>query len=245
MMTTGTLFGIGVGPGDPELIPVKSVRVLAEVDKVFTAASTRNDYSLAVDIVRSYIPEKTPVETLAFPMSNDQNVKEEAWKKHAVTIADYLEKGMNAAFLTLGDPLTYSTYGYILRFLNACAQDIKIRTIPGITSYQAAAAATNRPLVEGDESLLVLSGVQGGNRLKTTDPKPDNVVFMKAYRNIHGICEALDDAGLIEGSIGISHCSRAEEKVHTDVCSLAEAEPNYWTLIIANRNRANAESDST
>ncbi len=232
----GTLFGIGVGPGDPELIPVKAIRILGEVDRVFTASSTRNNYSLAVDIARPHIPEATPIDTLAFPMSRDLAVKEDAWRQHARRIADELENGRNVAFLTLGDPLTYSTYGYVIRHLQADWPHLTIVTIPGITSYQAAAAATNRPLVEGEESLLVLSGVDGGKWLKKASVSPDNVVFLKAYRNVSGICRSLEAAGMDANSVAVANCSRDEEIVYRDLTLLEQQPPNYWTLIIAKQN---------
>ena len=232
----GTLYGIGVGPGDPELIPVKATRILGEVDRVFTASSTRNTYSLAVDIARSYIPEKTPVDPLAFPMSRDMAVKEDAWRQHARRIAGELEKGRNVAFLTLGDPLTYSTYGYVLRHLQTDWPHLPVVTIPGITSYHAAAAATNQPLVEGEESLLVLSGVDGGKWLKKTLDHPDNVVFLKAYRNVAGICRSLEAAGMDANSMAVANCSRDDEVVYRDLDRLKQQSPNYWTLIIAKQN---------
>lgn len=237
-MTTGTLFGIGVGPGDPELIPVKAVRILGSVDRVFTAASTKNDYSRAVEIARSYIPEHTVIETLGFPMCKERERMEEAWRHNAARIAEAVESGLSAAFLTLGDPLTYSTYGYILRHLQAGWPDIKVVTIPGITSYQAAAASTNQPLVEGEESLLIMSGVHGGERFARMGQKPDNVVFLKAYRNVDGICHALESADMCGDTVAVVNCSRADEKIIKNLESLREQQPNYWTLIIA-RNKRN------
>ncbi|MBT8338630.1 MAG: precorrin-2 C(20)-methyltransferase [Desulfatitalea sp.] len=234
-MTTGTLYGIGVGPGDPELIPLKAVRVLGQVDLVFTAASTKNDYSLAMEIVQAHIPAGTPVERLEFPMCREQARKEEAWRQHAEHIAGALLAGKSAAFLTLGDPLTYSTYGYVLRHLKAGWPQLDIHTIPGITSYQAAAAAINQPLVEGEESLVVLSGVHGGEKLLEMTRAPENVVFMKAYRNVDGICEALEQVGMADGSVAVSNCSRPDEQVYNDLCGLERRQPNYWTLIIAKR----------
>jgi len=235
-MTTGILYGIGVGPGDPELLPLKAVRVLGEVGRVFTAASTRNDYSRAVEIVRPHIPAATPIERLDFPMSKDHAVMQNAWQQHAARIADVLEMGEKAAFLTLGDPLTYSTYGYVLRHLMAGWPHLSVCTVPGITAYQAAAAATNQPLVEGEEALLILSGVHGGERLAKMTAVADNVVFMKAYRNLSSIAGALEQAGLAAGSVAVVDCSRAEEKIYTDLHSLAQQAPNYWTLILAKRN---------
>jgi precorrin-2/cobalt-factor-2 C20-methyltransferase len=235
-MTTGILYGIGVGPGDPELLPLKAVRILGRVAQVFTAASTKNDYSLAMEIVRPHIPETTAVERLDFPMSKERGVMEAAWRRHAARIAAVLEEGRSAAFLTLGDPLTYSTYGYILRHLQADWPHLAVCTVPGITSYQAAAAATNRPLVEGEEALLIVSGVHGGQRLLDLDRQPENVVFMKAYRNMPSITAALETTGMLAGSLAVTNCSREDERIHLDPRALEQLAPNYWTLIIAKRN---------
>lgn len=237
-MTTGTLYGIGVGPGDPELIPLKAVRILQHVNVIFTAASTKNDYSLAVDIARPHIPESVVIEKLDFSMSKDRQEKETAWLHNTERIAEVLESGKCAAFLTLGDPLVYSTYGYILRNLKAGWPHLAVFTVPGITSFQAAAAATNQPLVEGEQSLLIMSGVHGGERLACMPNKPENVVFLKAYRNVEGICQALEAAGMIDDSVAVANCSRDNEKVYEDLRILCREKPNYWTLIIA-RNKNN------
>lgn len=241
-MTTGTLYGIGVGPGDPELVPLKAVRILGEVDLVFTAASTKNDYSLAEDIVRAHIPAGTVTEKLEFPMSKDKTVMESAWRQNAGHIAQRLSDGKSAAFLTLGDPLTYSTYGYILRYLKAEWPQVRVVTVPGITSYQAAAAAVNEPLVEGEESLVIMSGVHGGERLLEMGGVPENVVFMKAYRNVNGICRALQQAGMADNSVAVSNCSRADETIYWDLCQAEDQIPNYWTLVIAKRNRRGSQA---
>ena len=111
----GTLYGIGVGPGDPELITMKAVKILNRVDIVYAAASTKNNHSLAVNIAGPHIPENTAVKMLRFPMTSDKNETRKAWKTHARTIIAELEKGLDVAFLTLGDSMTYSTYGYILK----------------------------------------------------------------------------------------------------------------------------------
>lgn len=234
-MTPGTLFGIGVGPGDPDLIPLKAARILSSVELVFTAASTKNDYSLAVDIARPHLAGNCVIEKLDFPMSKDRALMEAARRRHAARIAEELEGGRSAAFLTVGDPLTYSTYGYILRHLKSDWPHLAIQTVPGITSYQAAAAAVNRPLVEGEESLLIMSGVHGGERFHRLAEKPDSVVFLKAYRNVDGIRQALEAAEMLAGSVAVTHCSWENEKIYTDLRRLARQRPNYWTLIMARK----------
>ena len=176
----GTLYGIGVGPGDPELITMKAAKILARVDIVFAAASTRNHHSLARDIARPHVPETTPIELLKFPMTRDKKETHSAWEAHARQIINELKTGKDVAFLTLGDAMTYSTLGYIVRYISTTEPQMKIETIPGISSFQAAAARLNTPLVEGEESLMVVSGAKGGNRLRELAGEPENVVFLKA-----------------------------------------------------------------
>ena len=233
---TGKLYGIGVGPGDPDLLTIKAVKVLQRVGAVFTAASTKNDYSLALEIARPHIPPGARLQTLAFPMTREAAVKQAAWGANADVVVSCLEEGQDAAFLTLGDSLTFSTFGYLLREIEARYREVVVETVPGITSYQASAAALNMPLVEGEESLLVLSGAKGGDRLREQGIKPDNVVFMKAYRNVPSICAALEEAGMLRNAAGVVRCSQPEEELIRDVSALSDRQPNYWTLILAKRN---------
>ena len=238
----GTLYGIGVGPGDPELITMKAVKILNRVDIVYAAASTKNNHSLAVNIAGAHIPESTIVEMLRFPMTRNKSETRKAWKKHARTIIAELEKGRDAAFLTLGDSMTYSTYGYILRYVLALAPHLEVQTVPGITSYQAAAARLNTPLVEGEETLMVVSGAKGGNRLRDLEGKPENVVFLKAYRNVQDIQAAIDEAGNFSKCIGVKNCSLPDEEIIPDIEMLSERSPDYWTLILAKQNIKNGSA---
>ncbi len=239
---TGILFGIGVGPGDPELITLKAAKILNQVDMVFAAASTKNNHSLAVNIAERHIPENTKVKMLRFPMTRDKNETRKAWRKHAQTIIEEIERGKNVAFLTLGDAMTYSTFGYIIRHIQDLAPDIEIQTVPGITSYQAAAASLNMPLVEGEESLMVVSGATGGNRLRELEGKPENVVFLKAYRNVKDIKAAIDEIGKYPSSVGVKNCSHPNEEIIADIEELGEKVPDYWTLIIAKQHTTNGSS---
>ncbi len=236
----GTLYGIGVGPGDPGLITLKAVNILNRVDLVYAAASTKNAYSLAVNIAKPHIPDDTPVIHLRFPMTLEAAQTRKAWAENAQVIVAAVKAGKNAAFLTLGDPMTYSTFGYVLKNIRAIAPDLPVETVPGITSYQASAARLNTPLVEGEESLLITSGVKGGDRLRAMGGKPENVVFLKAYRNVSDISSALEEADMLSTSVGITHCGLPEEEIVTDIRQLAQREPGYWTLIIAkHRNGKN------
>jgi len=229
---TGTLYGIGVGPGDPDLITIKAAKILNQVDIVFAAASTKNNHSLAVNIAREHIPDSATVIRLKFPMTRDKAETRKAWKEHAGTIIAELEKGQNVAFLTLGDPMTYSTYGYILKYVQTLAPHLEAQTVPGITSYQAAAARLNTPLVEGEETLMIVSGVKGGNRLRELCGKPENVVFLKAYRNVTDIKSAIEESGKYSSCVGVKSCGHPDEEIINDIEELSRSKPDYWTLIL-------------
>lgn len=233
---TGTLYGIGVGPGDPELITLKAVRIINKVDVIFAASSIKNKHSLAVEIAKPHISEIADIRPLSFQMSNNENEKEELWKKNAEIIISELEKGKNAAFLTLGDSMTYSTYGYLMKIIQKVKPEINIETIPGITSYLAAASNMNIPLVEGDESLLITSGARGGQELRKYSESVENVVLLKTYRHVKDINDALEEASLINNSRGISKVGREGEKIYNDVRELENQKPDYWSLIVAKKS---------
>lgn len=234
METNGKLYGVGVGPGDPELITVKAVRIIKSADIIFTAASTKNTYSLAVEIASPYISRDTKIEKLSFPMTKDEEKTEAAWTRNARQIAAVLKEGGTAVFLTLGDPTTYSTFGYILKKMNCIMPEADIETIPGITSFHAASARLNRILVEGEESLLITSGAYGGNRIRRINGV-ENVAIVKAYKNIKDINNALKETGLNKKSIAVSKCGRENEQITSDIDGLEVKAPDYWTLILASK----------
>ena len=234
---TGTFFGIGVGPGDPDLITLKAIKVLQRVQTVFAAASTKNDHSLAVRIAKGHIPEETPVQKLCFPMTTDRQETQRAWKENANVIYKRLEEGIDVAFLTLGDPMTYSTFGYISKHIKLIDPDIDVKIVPGITSYQAAAARLNLQLVEGEESLMVISGANGGDRLRQLSVKPENLVFLKAYRNVHDITSAIRETDINYQCTAVRKCSQPDEQVFYDMNEFEAHPPEYWTLIIAKQKK--------
>lgn len=234
MKTTGKLFGVGVGPGDPELLTIKAVRVIKEADIIFTAASTKNRYSLAVEIATPYISPATRIEKLSFPMTKDEKEVETAWIHNAKQIAEQLKKGKNVVFLTLGDPTTYSTFGYILKKMECIMPQADIETIPGITSFHAASARLNKILVEGEESLLITSGAFGGEQIRKNSGV-ENVAIVKAYKNIKDINSALKETGFDNKAVAVSKCGRENEQIIKNIHELETKKPDYWTLILASK----------
>ncbi len=192
---TGTLYGIGVGPGSPDLLTIRAVDILRRVDVILAAASPRNEHSVALSIAAPHLPENVRIERLDFPMTRDAAVLEKAWADNAEATRRVLDSGLNAAFLTLGDPLIYSTFGYLMRTLRRSAPHLKVEIVPGITSYQEAAAKTRTILCEGKENFMVIPGINAAEELDKALEGADSAVILKAYRNAQAIRESLARAG--------------------------------------------------
>lgn len=232
----GTLYGIGVGPGDPELITLKAVNTLKNVDVVFAAASTKNDFSLAQGIAAPHLRAGVEVVRLDFPMTRDQQVLDAAWAANAAIVAEILAQGKSAAFLTLGDPMTYSTFGYLLRTLNGLLSEIPVRVIPGVTSYQAAAAHTGRVLAESGESLAILSGVAPEQELEATLRAVDSAVILKAYKTMPVIRRVLARLKLAERAVFVTRLGHEGEDVITGLDNVPD-KPSYFSLVLVRKGR--------
>ena len=230
----GTLYGIGVGPGDPELITLKAVNRLRKVDVVCVAASTKNDFSLAQSIAAPHLRQGVEIIRLDFPMTRDEAVLAKAWRTNADIMAGLLAAGKDAAFLTLGDPLTYSTFGYLLRTLNGLLSEIPVQVIPGITSYQAAAAFTGRVLAESGESLAVVSGVAEEAELERILSAADSAVILKAYKNMPTIRRVLERLGLADSAVFVTRLGHEGEEVITGLNNVPD-KPSYFSLLLVRR----------
>ncbi|ADK85819.1 precorrin-2 C20-methyltransferase [Desulfarculus baarsii DSM 2075] len=236
--TIGTLYGVGVGPGDPKLMTLRAVEVLRGVSVVFAASSPKNGYSLALNTAQGHIPPEVEVVRLPFPMTDSHELLAQAWRANAGAVAQALEQGRDAAFITIGDPLTYSTYGYLLRTLRDMGCQAPVVTVPGVTAYHAAAASLNTPLVESRQSLAVISGVADPAEIANLAAISDNIVIMKAYRQFDQIVEAVEALPEKWSLAAASQVSLAEEKATTEAGALKGQKQHYLTLVIAKRRPA-------
>jgi precorrin-2/cobalt-factor-2 C20-methyltransferase len=223
----GKFYGIGVGVGDPELITMKAVKLLKNVDILVLPEAKKTEGSTAFDIVKDYIGENTQKLFLEFPMINDEDKKKEIRRNNAKKIEELLEKGNNMAFLTIGDPMTYSTYTYILDYLGT---EVDVETVPGITSFNSVASRVNVPLVIGDEDLKIISLNSSTNIRKEIEDN-DNVVFMKVSRHFNELRTAIKESGNLENIILISNCGKDDEEIHTNL-DIVEKIPYFSTLIL-------------
>lgn len=233
---SGHLYGVGVGPGDPDLLTLKAARILGEVDVILAASSTKNDDSLALDIARPHLRPETRIIRLGFPMSRENAVLNRAWEENARLVLAELDQGRNAAFLTLGDPLLYSTFAYLLRTLRRMDPERPVTIIPGITSFQAVAAATETVLAESSENLLILPGIREAQSLRASAEGADNAVILKAYTNFAAIREELKDFPRETHCVFASRVGMKDQYITRNLDE-APDNPTYLSLLLLTRER--------
>ena len=225
--TKGKLYGIGVGVGDPENITLKAIKVLRDIDVIVLPEAKTGEGSVAFDIVKEYVKENVDKIFLEFPMLKDVEARKIFRKNNANIINDELSKGKNVAFLTIGDPMTYSTYTYVLEHI---LEDVKVETISGINSFNSIAARLNIPLIIGDEDLKVISVNNKTDFYKEIDNN-DNIVFMKISRNFQKIKKAILETGNKDNAVIVSDCGKENEIIFTDIEKVDEV-PYFSTLIL-------------
>lgn len=222
--THGKLWGVGVGPGDPELLTVKAVRVLREADVVIVPDASSGD-KVALNIAKDYLKDKQ-IQFVKTPMVRDKAVMDAAHEAAADTICALLDDGKQVAFLTLGDPAIYSTYMYIHQ--KVLRRGYAVEVVPGIPSFCAAAARLNQSLCLGREPLIIIPASHDQNGLMDL---PGNKVFMKAGRSILELQQALAEKGQLEEASMVENCSMENEHVYPHFADLKEPS-GYFSLVI-------------
>lgn len=226
-MKRGKFYGIGVGVGDPENITVKATKKLHEVDVIVLPEAKSGEGSTAFNIVKEYVKAGVEQMFLEFPMIKDVEARKVFRKNNADKISAELEKGKNVAFLTIGDPMTYSTYTYVLEHI---ADDVEVETVAGITSFNSIAARLNVPLMIGDEDLKVVSVNRKTDIYKEIENN-DNLVLMKISRNFEKIKKAIIETGNKENAVIVSDCGKDNEVVYWDIEKVEEV-PYFSTMIL-------------
>lgn len=227
-------YGIGVGPGDEELVTVKAVKVIKKLDVLYAPLPLKNGVSTAEKIISTYIEKNTQIKRRYFPMNFDNKEKKNAWKEIASEIIKDVKCGKNVGFITLGNPMIYSTYIYLLEIIK---DKVCIETIPGIASFSNIASTNNYPLAIDNDKLAILPGITKKEDLNKLFKINDSIVIMKVYKNFKTIIETLDENDLIESAIMVSNSSMEDEKIYTDLREVYNMEkiPYFSTILINKR----------
>lgn len=233
-MKKGTLYGIGVGPGDPDLITVKGAQTIRSCRHIFVPKARTAADSVALSIAKKHLGDNAEVHEIVFPMTTDKSELEQRWEDSALRIAEALEKGEDACFLTLGDTFLYSTYTYMLRALRRRLPDVSVVTIPGITAFSAAAALAEFPVGERKDSVTIVPTADDLNQVRTAVNAGGTVVLMKIGKRLGRILDVLESTGALGRSVFVSHVGMPEQRIEKDLSRLrgAEDEAGYLSIIL-------------
>ena len=197
------LVGIGVGPGDPDLLTVKAVKTIQNADVIMCPASKEDRPSIALSVVNSLIDKTKNQEIvkLIFPMTKDKDVLETHWKENSKIMAEKVLSGKNVVYLTVGDPYLYSTWIYMHREIRQNHPDMKITVIPGIVSMFTFASKVGVSIAEGAEKVAIIPSCYDLSSVKEIAKNSEVLVFLKDGRYFDQVIELLKESGFPDNSI--------------------------------------------
>jgi precorrin-2/cobalt-factor-2 C20-methyltransferase len=252
----GTFYGIGMGPGDPELLTRKAYRLLATVPVIFYPSCDGKAEGFALDILQGVFAEEhagvanggtrlppTPAGSsvlarcrpLSTTMVRGADTIRPHWADAAEHVAAVLQHGQDAAFITEGDPALYSTFVYLQvalaeRFPEAC-----IEIVPGVSSVSAAAARTLFPLALGEERIAILPATYDPTFLERALEAFDTVVLLKVNRVLDQLITILEQHDLLNGAVFVERCGTSRDRIVRDVGSLRGQRMNYFSLLLVRK----------
>ena len=225
-MMRGIAYGVGVGPGDPELMTLKAIRLIRENDVIAVPGKVAKE-AVAYQIAAAVVPELKDKELVSvyMPMIKDRQLIDAEHRKGAKLLEQYLDQGKNVVYITLGDPTIYCTFSYLQHILESDGYTVEL--VPGIPSFCAAAARLGLPLVEWDEPLHVVPAVH-----KTADPldQSGTYVLMKSASHMAEVKDLLRASG--RDVSAVENCSMETEKVYRSVEEIPD-DAGYFSLIVA------------
>jgi len=232
------LYGIGVGPGDPELITVKALKALQNAPVICVPQASNRRESYALSIVKEYVKPEQEILRAPFP-TDDADGAAQTWRNASELVVEKLREGQDVAFLTEGDPMLFSTFSYVLEGVQEICPEARVEIIPGVSSVMAAAASSGTPLVTHGQKLAVLPAAYGLEELSEATSNFDTVVLMKVSPVIVKALANLEGLGLTANSTYVRRVSTDREKVIRDVTEIKDEDMDYFSLLIVRGNSAN------
>lgn len=197
------LIGIGVGPGDVDLLTVKAVNAIQNADIIMCPASKEDRPSIAFGVVSPIIDKSKnqQIVKLIFPMTKDKDVLEATWKKNAKIMAETVLTGKNVVYLTVGDPFLYSTWIYMHKDLRANYPEMNISVIPGIVSMFTFASKVGVSIAEGAEKVVIIPSCYDLSSVKEIAKNSESMIFLKDGRYFDKVIDVLKESGFSDDSI--------------------------------------------
>lgn len=234
---SGRLYGLGVGPGDPELLTLKALRLLRAVPVVAYPAPEHGN-SFARSIVAAWIERHQREIAIRFPMRPGPPPVE-IYDGAAAKLAAELEDGRDVALLCQGDPLFYGSF---INVFTRLAGRYQIEIVPGVSSLTACAAAAATPLVSRDDTLAVIPATLDEDQIAARLAASESVAIVKLGRHIAKVRRVLDRLGLLDGAVCIEHATLPTQRVAPFACINPDLAPYFSTVLIATSRRADGPS---
>jgi len=229
---SGTLYGIGVGPGDPELLTLKAHRLIQQCPYIAYLCS-RESHSMARTIAKNSVDSnrhsKQQEIAIVMPMQKDRTQANQIYDQTAAEIAEILKQGHDVAFLCEGDPFFFGSFAYLYERLQG---EHNIQVVPGVSSVQASAAAVGRPLTILTETMAVISGRHSDQHILQTLDTFDSVVIMKPGSQRARLIALIKQSGRTQDGIYIEYTSHAEENIIRDLHQIEDGTGPYFSMIL-------------
>ena len=243
MTQPGTLYGLSLGPGNPDLITRRSWSLL-QSDAIWAyPVRKKGSVSYALDIAkRSELTVPESAIELVFPMTHNQDILAKYWLAAAQTVVEQLALGHDVCFLVEGDASTYSTFSHLARTVSALDERAQVEVIPGISAYHAAAAHLNVPLADTDDTVAIVPAAYGIDTLDTLIDQFDTLVLIKVKPLLDDIIDWLERRGLLADARFVEKVGAPDEHTVTDVITLRNSKVNYLSLmLVRNPHRIRGE----
>jgi len=231
----GTLYGLGVGPGDPELITVKAFRKLKEAAVIAYPKKQRGSKSYAQKIIDCYFqPHEKELIGLVFPMTKDQEVLDKRWNETVESVWEKLQEGKDVAFVTEGDPMLYSTFIHMMRLMQERYPEVPIEVVPGISSINGAAARLGLPLADGDEKVAIVPAQADAEAMKKVIKDHDCIIFIKVAKVIDSMLGLLKELDLLEKASVVTKVT-SDEEIIWKASELEGVDLEYLSLMVVRK----------
>lgn len=230
--TIGTLYGIGAGPGDPELLTVKGLRILKQAAVVAFPAGVQGKPGMAEQIIAEWLQPAQTRLALNFPYVQDEAILGQAWQTAAEQVWQFLRQGQDVAFFSEGDVSFYSTFTYLAQTLQQMHPAAQIQTIPGVCSPMAAAAALGIPLTVRAQRLAILPALYHVSELETALDQADVLVLMKVSSVYEQVWSVLCRRGLLQRSYIVERATLPQQRIYADLSHSPSLQLPYFSLLI-------------
>lgn len=236
-MAYGKLYGVGVGTGAPDLMTLRAVKILREVDVIAIPRSNRYAKSVAWRIAEPNVPRREDQELLKleFPMTKDPEILAPAWDVAFSEIGGRLEAGKSLAFITEGDPLFYSTFTYLKNQAPERWPGIEFDVVPAVSSFTAVPSVVQTTIADGQERVAVVPASYGLDELPGILRLFDTILLTKVSSIMPQLVSVLENEGLLEQSVYVSKATMEHEKVVTDLASIQNDKCDYFSMVMVKK----------